>query len=86
MNKVKNNHSIKMEKNEKNDEYIKNIEDELKKAKEAATKEPLGFFDYLELEKELYTLSYFYFDRSNNPLPSALASSPKETVRLIICA
>ncbi|MGR5880300.1 hypothetical protein ACT7DA_24235 [Bacillus pacificus] len=38
MNKVKNNHSIKMEKNEKNDEYIKNIEDELKKAKEAATK------------------------------------------------
>lgn len=52
MNKVKNNHSIKMEKNEKNDEYIKNIEDELKKAKEATTKEPLGFFDYLELEKE----------------------------------
>ena len=37
MNKVKNNHSIKMEKNEKNDEYIKNIEDELKRQK----KQPL---------------------------------------------
>ncbi|MGR5876108.1 hypothetical protein ACT7C3_03640 [Bacillus pacificus] len=69
MNKVKNNHSIKMEKNEKNDEYIKNIEDELKKAKEAATKEPLGFLIIWSWKKKTSNPSFLF---------------PKITVHIII--
>ncbi|MBC6975076.1 MULTISPECIES: hypothetical protein [Bacillus] len=52
MRKINNDHLIKMQTNEKNNEYIKSIEHELKKAKEAAVKKPLGFFEYIELKKE----------------------------------